>query len=135
MSQPSLIRRATQALSQQLELGQSSSAAQRNRPNAPTHWNEAHHRQYLLLVWDKTVEIAATSTHYPQSSSAHLHSAHSTILRRFPELAQGNVPLSTDWMEYVLGLALRRPFCTDERVGRWELLASGAGPRGTWGPW
>ncbi|PIA89359.1 hypothetical protein CB0940_07381 [Cercospora beticola] len=127
-AQPGLVRRATQAVSQ--HLGQSSSI-----PNAPTHWHDAHHRQYLLMVWDKTVELAATSSKYPQSSSSHLHSTYVTLMRRFPDLEQGTVPLTTDWMEYVLGAALRRPFCTAERMGRWEVLASSGGSRGTWGPW
>lgn len=132
---PSLMRRATQGITQQLELGQSSSAAHRNRPEPPTSWNGNTHRQYLIIVWDKIVEVAATNSKYPKSPTAQLVAAQQTMLRKFPELGQGKVTLSGDWMEYVLGVALRHPFCTAERMGRWEVLASSGGSRATWGPW
>lgn len=60
-----------------------------------------------------------------------------TFLTQFPELKEGEVPLSRDWVEYVLGVSLRHPFCAEGRVGRWEVLAGAAkvGGMGAWGPW
>ena len=132
---PSLLRRATQGISQQFELGQSSSAAHRNRPDPPTSWNGNTHRQYLIIVWDKIVEVAASNSKYPKDTTAQLVACQQTMIRKFPELGTGKVSLDRDWMEYVLGVALRHPFCTAERMGRWEVLASSGGSRGTWGPW
>ncbi|USW57075.1 hypothetical protein Slin15195_G103940 [Septoria linicola] len=134
-AQPNILRRATQVLSQQLEFGQSSAAADRNKPNSPTHWNGNAHRQYLVLVWDKTLEIASKSSKYPKSTTAQLVATQQTMIRKFPELSEGAVTLTRDWMEYVLGVALRHPFCTAEGMGRWEVLAASGGTRGTWGPW
>jgi len=60
------------------------------------------------------------------------------LLLQFPELGEGEVTLSRDWMEYVLGLGLRHPFCSEGKaMGRWEIL-SGVGKVGgarAWGPW
>lgn len=59
------------------------------------------------------------------------------MLRQFPELKEGEVALSWAWMEYVLGVALRHPFCAEGGMGRWEVLAGPArvgGGRG-WGHW
>ncbi|KAK3654568.1 hypothetical protein LTR56_003214 [Elasticomyces elasticus] len=57
------------------------------------------------------------------------------MLLAYAELAEGEEALTTAWIEYKLGVSLRRPFCTAERMGRFELLSSSGGLRGNWGPW
>jgi hypothetical protein len=61
-----------------------------------------------------------------------------SLLLQFPELGEGEVTLTRDWMEYVLGMGLRHPFCSPGKaMGRWEIL-SGVGKVGgarAWGPW
>lgn len=129
------IGRATQALSNQLEFADGSSKAHRYAPAKPSYWDDQVHRRYLVQVWDTVNEIASKSSKHPKSASSHLVVTQQNMLKRFPELSGGNCPMSRDWMEYVLGVALRHPFCTADSMGRWELLAASGGARGTWGPW
>lgn len=57
------------------------------------------------------------------------------MLEAFSELDEGERPLTREWIEYVLGVALRQPFCAGEKMGRWERLSDSAGARANWGPW
>ncbi|TKA72691.1 hypothetical protein B0A55_06492 [Friedmanniomyces simplex] len=142
-TRPSLLRRATDLL----ELNPSTSYAHRHAPATPSHWTEHAHRESLLRVWD-TVHAAATAAPSPSSSSsaakdptpsssltAQVLETEKQILLEFAELGEGDVVLGTEWVEYKLELCLRRPFCTAERMGRFEVLAASAGGRGNWGPW
>lgn len=81
------------------------------------------------------VEEKAAKSKYQVSTTARVVSTEKSMLHNFPELGKGEVVLDRDWVEYVLGVALKHPFCTAERMGRWEVLASSGGARGTWGPW
>ena len=56
------------------------------------------------------------------------------MLQEYAELGEGEVPLSKEWVEYVLGVCLRHPFCTAEKMGRFEVLSASGGARGNWGP-
>lgn len=64
--------------------------------------------------------------------------AEKSLILQFQELGEGEIPLGREWMEYVLGVSLRHPFCAEGRsMGRWEIL-SGVGRVGgarAWGPW
>jgi hypothetical protein len=134
-SRPSLLSRATNALAQNLEIHDADSYAHRTAPPSPSNWNDTH-RRYLLRVWDSVAELTASSAkHSSKSIPAQLAATQQTVLKTFPELADGKVALTREWIEYVLGIALRHPFCTAEKMGRWELLASSGGARGIWGPW
>lgn len=66
-----------------------------------------------------------------------LVAAEKSVVLQFPELAQGEVVLSRDWMEYVLGVSLRHPFCAEGKMGRWEVLSGAAKVGGVraWGHW
>ncbi|CAK3923293.1 Hypothetical predicted protein [Lecanosticta acicola] len=127
----SFLSRATQAISNQLELGPND---HRNAPPAPSNWSDALHRKYLVRLWDMVEEKAAKSKSQV-STTTRVVGTEKSMLHNFPELGKGDVVLNRDWVEYVLGVALRHPFCTTERMGRWEILASSGGARGTWGPW
>lgn len=134
MERRSMLSRAAQVISNQLELGDGTSYAHRNAPPTPSYWNDNAHRRYLVRLWDAVNEQAA-NTKYTVSTTARVVSTEKSMLHAFPELAKGDRTLSRDWVEYVLGVALRHPFCTAEKMGRWEILASSSGARGTWGPW
>jgi len=115
------------------------SSTQRERPPAPSHWTDYAHRSALLQTWDTIHEDAASSkSKYPRSVTGQLVAARNSVISQFPELAEGEVLLGTDWMEYVLGVGLRHPFCAEGKMmGRWEIL-SGVGRVGgarAWGPW
>lgn len=133
-SRPSLFSRAKNVISNQLELGEGTSYAHKNAPPAPSHWNDQTHTRTLVKVWD-AIEDRAANAKYQISTTARLVSAEKNMLHIFPELAEGKNVLTREWIEYVLGVALRHPFCTADKMGRWEILASSSGTRGTWGPW
>ncbi|KXT03195.1 hypothetical protein AC578_4792 [Pseudocercospora eumusae] len=130
---PSLFRRATQAITQTLDLGDE--RAHRNAPKAPSNWNDHAHRRYLVKVWDSVSDVTANSSKYPKSTTAQLVGTQQHMVSMFPELSEGEVRLSREFIEYVLGVALRHPFCTQEKMGRWEVLASSGSQRMNWGPW
>lgn len=136
-TRPSLFKRITMQIDNALELSGSSTA---NTPPQPFHWTDYAHRAALLQTWDDIHEAAAASTKskYPRSVTGQLMAVEKSLLLQFPELGEGEVTLSRDWMEYVLGVSLRHPFCTEGKsMGRWEIL-SGVGRVGgarAWGPW
>ncbi|KAI6833399.1 hypothetical protein KC340_g6975 [Hortaea werneckii] len=127
---PSLFRRATDLL----DLRSTTSYTARNAPTQPSHWTDYAHRNTLIKSWDAEHSAAAQSK-YSGSITAQLVSTQKIMLVEFPELAEGPVPLSHKWIEYVLGISLRHPFCTAEKMGRYEVLASSGGARANWGPW
>lgn len=133
-SRPSLLSRAAQAISSQLELGDGTSFAHRHAPAPPSYWNDQAHRRYLIRLWDAVGEQAAKSK-YTVSITARVVSTEKSMLHHFPELGKGDKVLTRDFVEYVLGVALVHPFCTAENMGRWEILSASGGARGTWGPW
>lgn len=112
-----------------LEIGQRSS------PPKPTLWHESIHRDQLVRVWDTVCDVTARNPNYPKCTTSQVGSTLNAMVKRCPELGQGKVPLTRDWIEYVLGKALRPPFCTAAMMGRWEILASSGGARSMWGPW
>ncbi|KAK4494352.1 hypothetical protein PRZ48_014650 [Zasmidium cellare] len=133
---PSLFSRAKTVISNQLELGEGTSYAHKNAPPAPSHWNHQIHSRTLVKLWDMIEERAATSnSKHPPNTLNRLNSTEKNMLHNFPELGEGKSPLTREWIEYVLGVSLRHPFCTADKMGRWEILASSSGTRGTWGPW
>ena len=127
---PSLFRRATDML----DLRSTTSYTTRHAPTQPSHWTDHAHRNTLTTTWDAEHSAAAQSK-YSRSITAQLVSTQKIMLVEFPELAEGPVPLSHKWIEYVLGISLRHPFCTAEKMGRYEVLASSGGARANWGPW
>nr|OQO24906.1 hypothetical protein B0A51_04765 [Rachicladosporium sp. CCFEE 5018] len=130
----SLLRRITSTADALLDL---SSATHRNAPRAPSHWTDHMHRRALLDTWDRVHEAAGSSdSKYPKSLVGQLVSVEKEMLTKFPELVEGERGLGREWMEYVLGVGLRFPWCTTEKMGKWEVVASVGklGARG-WGPW
>ncbi|TKA32671.1 hypothetical protein B0A54_15475 [Friedmanniomyces endolithicus] len=128
---PSLLRRATDLL----ELNPATSHARRHAPRRPSHWTEHAHRSALLRAWD-TVHSRSLKPGRPTLSiPAQVSATEQQLLRDFAELGEGEVVLDRDWVEYELGVCLRRPFCNAERMGRFEVLAESAGGRLNWGPW
>lgn len=135
-TRPSLFSRAKQAISDGLELGEGSSYAHKSAPPAPSHWENQQHWSFLVKLWDKIDDRASkTNSKYPQSTTARLVSTEKNMLHHFPELGEGNSKLTREWIEYVLGVALKHPFCTSDKMGRWEVLAASSGTRGTWSAW
>ena len=135
-NRPSLFQRITMQIDNALDLSGPSAS---NRPPQPSHWTDYAHRAALLQTWDDIHEAAAsTKSKYPRSVTGQLVAVEKSLLLQFPELGEGEVTLSRDWMEYVLGVALRHPFCAEGKsMGRWEIL-SGVGRVGgarAWGPW
>ncbi|KAK4617504.1 hypothetical protein CLAFUW4_12616 [Fulvia fulva] len=106
----------------------------RDAPPAPSNWNDEAHQRHLVRIWD-AVDARAAQAKYDVPLLARIISTERNMLHVYPELAQGKIPMNHDWIEYVLGVALRHPFCTAASMGRWEVLASSGGARGTWGPW
>ncbi|KAF2772718.1 hypothetical protein EJ03DRAFT_257819, partial [Teratosphaeria nubilosa] len=106
-------------------------------PPEPTYWLETPHRQTLVKTWDQVQEeAAASSTKLPRSITAQVMSMEKRMIMLYPQLVDGGEPLSREWIEYVLGVALRAPFSSSSKMGRWEILASNsAGARLNWGPW
>lgn len=134
LNKPSLVRSATDTMLSSLELVSKTSRSNRNAPPAPVHWTDHAHRNALLSIWDATANSAATSK-YPNSIISRLVSTEKHMMQEYPELAEGGMPLTREWIEYVLGLNLRHPFCTAAKMGRWEVLSAAGGARGNWGPW
>ncbi|KAH9827903.1 hypothetical protein Tdes44962_MAKER02657 [Teratosphaeria destructans] len=134
---PSLWRRATSAAINTLELSAKTSATHLNAPPKPTYWLNIPHRQTLIQTWDRVQEeAAAASSRLPKSITAQVLSVEKRMVMLFPQLVDGEQPLSREWIEYVLGVALRAPFSSSGKMGRWEILASNsAGARLNWGPW
>jgi hypothetical protein len=124
---PCFLRRATDYIS-----GQTSPQLQ--PPSSPTHWVDSAHRKPLVKTWDRLREAAAQSKE-PTSTSSILSRVENTFLHDWPELAYGAIPLSKDWIEYILGTSLRHPFSSSQRMGRFEQPYDSAGSRGVWGPW
>lgn len=127
---PSLLRRAAEVVTSTFDLTISND---KNKPATPSHWTDYTHRKPLLQIWD-TVNDAAATGKYAMSITRQLVTTEKRLLQRFPELAEGDEPLTREWMEYVLGLCMRHPFCASENMPRWQVLGSGAGARGNWGP-
>ena len=130
---PSLLRRATDAVISTLDPTAEYSSAGENRPDAPSHWTNHAHRRALLSIWDNVQDIAGDSKNRRPIISQ-LVSTEKQMLEQFPELGEGDSILTRDWTEYVLGICMRHPFCTSEKMGRGRVLASGGGARGNWGP-
>lgn len=59
------------------------------------------------------------------------------MIEHFPELGSGDVKLNKEWIVWVLGRALRHPFCTEGGMGKWEVLSAVGRGRsgGAWGVW
>lgn len=129
-ARPSLLRRATDIL----DLNPKTSYTHRNAPQSPSHWTDHAHRKPLLGIWD-AVHAAASVSRYPKSITAQVVSTEKEMLQQFAELREGSEPLTREWIEYVLGVCLRHPFCTAENMGRFEVLAASGGARANWGPW
>jgi hypothetical protein len=72
-----------------------------------------------------------------RSVAGQLEATEKSLLLQFPELAEGEVVLGREWMEYVLGVSLRQPFCSEGNMGKWEVLSGAAKVGGlrAWGPW
>ena len=128
-TRPSLLRRATEVVTSTLDLGINDN----DKPRAPSHWTDYTHRKPLLQIWDG-VNDAATMSKYATSITAQLFRAEKRMLEKYPELGEGEQLLTKEWMEYVLGVCLRHPFCTASKMSRWQVLGSSAGARGVWGP-
>ena len=66
-----------------------------------------------------------------------LEATEKSVLLQFPELAEGEVALGREWVEHVLGVSLRQPFCSEGNMGKWEVLSGAAKVGGlrAWGPW
>ncbi|KAK4544839.1 hypothetical protein LTR36_003743 [Oleoguttula mirabilis] len=133
-TRPSFLRRATDIVSSTLDLDPASSYTHRNAPPTPSHWTDHAHRKALVRIWD-TVHAEVATSKYQKSTTAQLVSTEKQMLQEYAELEQGAVPVSRAWMEYVLGVCLRHPFCTAESMGRYEVLSASSGTRGNWGPW
>lgn len=126
------LRRATKAIVNTLELTPESSYTHRNKPATPTYWTDYAHRRALLRIWDGTHEVKTSK--YGTNIAAQLISTEKEMLEVFGELKEGELPLTREWVVYVLGVCMRPPFCTSKGMGRREILGSSAGPRGKWGP-
>ncbi|KAK4893692.1 hypothetical protein LTR27_007939 [Elasticomyces elasticus] len=129
-ARPSLLRRATDLL----DLNPATSYTRRHAPATPSHWTDHAHLAALLKIWD-SIHAAPSTSKYPISITAQVAATEKEMLLAYAELAEGAELLTTTFIEYKLGVSLRRPFCTAERMGRFELLSSSGGPRGNWGPW
>jgi hypothetical protein len=135
---PGLLHRISSGIDNALELSTQASYAHRNRPAPPSHWTDHAHRDALLKTWDSVHEDAASSkSKYPRSVIGQLVATEKSMNLQFPELAKGEVVLGREWMEYVLGVSLRQPFCAEGNMGKWEVLSGAAKVGGlrAWGPW
>jgi hypothetical protein len=73
----------------------------------------------LLKTWDSVHEAAVSSqSRYPRSVIGQLVATEKSVVLQFPELAEGEVVLGREWMEYVLGVSLRQPFCAEGNMGK-----------------
>ncbi|KAI6858746.1 hypothetical protein KC343_g648 [Hortaea werneckii] len=98
-----------------LDLRSTTSYTTRHAPTQPSHWTDYAHRSTLIKTWDAEHSAAAHSK-YPKTITAQIVSTKKIMLVEFPELVEGPVPLSHEWIEY-------------------EVLASSGGARANWGPW
>ncbi|EMC91780.1 hypothetical protein BAUCODRAFT_28033 [Baudoinia panamericana UAMH 10762] len=127
-TKPSLFRRATDAL----DLDPAKSYTIRHAPPLPTYWTDHAHEKRLLATWDVVRAEAAAARLSVSGQLLHVERA---MRLDCAELAEGSRPLSREWIEYVLGVNLRPPFCSWPGMGRFELLAASGGARANWGPW
>lgn len=137
-ARPSLLKRISSRIDTALELSTEASYAHRNRPPQPSHWTDHAHREALLKTWDSVHEAAASSkSKYPSSVIGKLVATEKSVVLQFPELAEGEIKLGREWMEYVLGVSLRQPFCAEGNMGKWEVLSGAAKVGGlrAWGHW
>jgi hypothetical protein len=137
-ARPGLLHRISSGIDLALELSTESSYAHRNRPAQPSHWTDHAHRAALLKTWDEVHEAAPKEkAKYARSVAGQLEATEKSVLLQFPELADGEVLLGREWMEYVLGVSLRQPFCSEGNMGKWEVLSGAAKVGGlrAWGPW
>ncbi|KAK5108994.1 hypothetical protein LTR62_007628 [Meristemomyces frigidus] len=135
---PSLLHRATAIL----QLNSKTPDTYLNRPAQPSHWTDHAHRNPLLQIWDTVQNEASTAatsvaagTKQQVSITTQLLTTEKIMRAEFGEVGEGDVVLTREWIEFVLGVCLRQPFCTADRMGRFEVLAASAGGRGNWGPW
>jgi hypothetical protein len=118
-TRPGLIHRISSRIDNALELSTQASYAHRNRPSPPSHWTDHAHRDALLKTWDSVHEAAVSSqSRYPRSVIGQLVATEKSVVLQFPELAEGEVVLGREWMEYVLGVSLRQPFCAEGNMGK-----------------
>ncbi|GAB7330907.1 hypothetical protein MBLNU13_g02430t1 [Cladosporium sp. NU13] len=137
-TRPGLLHRIFSGIDLALELSTESSYAHRNRPAQPSHWTDYAHREALLKTWDEIHEAGPREkSEQSRSVAGQLEAIEKSILLQFPELAEGGVVLGREWMEYVLGVSLRQPFCSEGKMGKWEVLSGAAKVGGlrAWGPW
>ena len=113
------------------------SSEYKNPPDKPTAWKDDVHRKPLLKTWNEVKEEAdnSTSKYGKPRMVAQLWSTEKRMLLQFPELLEGQVLISREWIEFVLGVCKVQPFSEPERMSRWQILAVGGGPRMNWGPW
>lgn len=128
-TRPSLLRRATDAVTSTFDLSNNC----KDRPPTPSHWSDHTHQKPLLQIWDAVSETSTTAK-YGRSITSLIVSTEKRMLERYPELGEGEVGLPRGWIEYVLGLCMRHPFCTSEQMGHWQVLGSSGGARMVWGP-
>lgn len=137
-ARPGLFHRVSSEIENALELSTESSYAHRNRPAQSSHWTDHAHREALLNTWDEVHEAAPKEKlKHSRSVAGQLEATEKSVLLQFPELAKGNIVLGREWLEYVLGVSLRQPFCSEGNMGKWEVLSGAAKVGGlrAWGPW
>lgn len=131
-TRPSLLKRISSHFDATLELSRQTTRT----PKRPSHWTDHAHRAALVKTWDLFREEAAKSiSKDPPTVRVQLADVEKAMLLQFPELGTGDLVLGRVWMEYVLGMALRHPFCAEGSMGRWEVLSGPAkmGGMGAWG--
>ena len=106
----------------------------KTKPDMPTHWNDHANREALLKSWDAVRNIASFAKHEKSMTAQLVSVVRLETLETFHELGEGEVLLTRGWIENVLGTCVRQPFCTSEKISRWQVLGSSAGMRGNWGP-
>lgn len=138
-ARPNFLRRLTTTVAQTLELAPSPTVLTTdNHPKRPSYWTDHAHRATLLRTWDHVRDAAGSlKSKYENSVAGQLGAVEKAMLEQFPELGLGDVMLGKEWMMWVLGRALRQPFCTEGGMGRWEVLSAvGRGQGGgNWGMW
>ncbi|KAM0716939.1 hypothetical protein Q7P37_006791 [Cladosporium fusiforme] len=127
-ARPGILKRISTRINEALDLSTENSYTHRNRPQQPSHWTDHAHWKALLQLWDASKETAEANqtAKLPRSIAGQLVAVEKDLIAQFPELKEGEVPLSRQWMEYVLGVALRHPFCAEGKMGRWEVLSGAA---------
>jgi len=117
-ARPGLIHRLSSSIAQTLDLAPSPTTyTADNHPKRPSYWTDHAYRATLLRTWDRMREDAESSD--PKSVSSQLGAVKKAMVEQFPELGAGDVVLRKEWMTWVLGRALRQPFCTEGGMGRW----------------